>query len=71
MELLNKYKKSQVPYIQKMHKLIPFDERYMERIEGNFNNFGGLNHYGSFEKYVDVLVIPYLEKSKIKIGDLR
>lgn len=70
MELLNKYTKSQVLYIQKMHKLIPLDERYMERLEGNFNNFGGLKYYGSFEEYVNILVIPYIKKGKIRIGDL-
>lgn len=71
MELLNKYKESQVSYVQKIHKLIPFDDRYMERLEVNFNYYNGLKYYDSFEEYVNVLVVPYLNKQRIKIGDLR
>ncbi|WP_343344869.1 hypothetical protein [Terrisporobacter petrolearius] len=71
MELLKGYKESQVPYVQKMYKLISVDELYLERLEGNFNNYGGLYCYDSFEEYVNNLVVPYLNKNKIRIGDLR
>lgn len=62
MELMNSYKKSQVPYVQKMHKLIPIDDRYWERLEGNSKNYGGLNYYDSYEEYIDNTVVPYLKK---------
>lgn len=71
MELLNCYRKTQVPYIQKMHMLIPMDELYLERLEGSFNMYGGLNYYKSFDKYLNDIVEPYFKKPKIRIGDLR
>lgn len=71
MELMNSYKKSQVPYIQKMHKLISPDNKYFERLDGNFNNYGGLKYYNSYEEYIKNTVVPYLKKQKIGIGDLK
>ena len=71
MELLNAYKESQVPYVKKMHMLIPIDDKYIERLEANFNNWGGLKYYNSFEEYINVLLVPYLLKQNIKIGDLK
>lgn len=71
MELLNAYKESQVPYVKKMHTLIPIDEMYIEKLEANFNNWGGLKYYNSFEEYINVLLVPYLLKQNIKIGDLK
>lgn len=71
MELLDIYNKSQVPYVQKMHRLIPIDKLYLERLEGNFNNYGGLKYYNSYEEYVKNIVIPYFKKQKNTIGDLK
>lgn len=71
MELLNCYRKTQVPYVQNMHKLILIDDIYQERLEKNFNRYGGLKYYKSFKEYLNVLVAPYLNKNKIRIGDLR
>lgn len=71
IELMNSYKKSQVTYVQKMHKLIQIDDLYLERLEGNFNNYGGLKYYKSYEDYINNTVVPYLRKQKIGIGDLR
>lgn len=71
MELLDIYNKSQVPYVQKMNRLIPIDELYLERLEGNFNNYGGLKYYSSYEEYVKNIVIPYFKKQKNTIGDLK
>lgn len=71
MELLDIYNKSQVPYVQKIHRLIPIDELYLERLEGNFNNYGGLKYYNSYEEYVKNIVIPYFKKQKNTIGDLK
>lgn len=71
MELLDIYNKSQVSYVQKMHRLIPIDELYLERLEGNFNNYGGLKYYNSYEEYVKNIVIPYFKKQKNTIGDLK
>lgn len=71
MELLNTYKKSQVPYIKEMHTLIPIDDMYIERLEANFKNWGGLKYYNSFEEYINILLVPYLKKNKIEIGDLK
>lgn len=68
MELMNSYKKSQVPYVQKMHKLIPIDNMYFERLEENFNNYGGLKYYNSYKYYINHTVVPYLKKQKIIIG---
>lgn len=64
MELLDIYNKSQVPYVQKMHRLISIDELYLERLEGNFNNYSGLKYYNSYEEYVKNIVIPYFKKQK-------
>lgn len=64
MELLDIYNKSQVPYVQKMHRLIPIDELYLERLEGNFNNYGGLKYYNSYEEYIKNTVVPYFKKQK-------
>ncbi|WP_270301836.1 hypothetical protein [Terrisporobacter petrolearius] len=71
MELLDIYNKSQVPCVQKMHKLIPIDNMYLERLEGNFNNYGGLKYYNSYEDYINNTVVPCLKKQKNRIGDLR
>lgn len=71
MYLLNSYKESQVPYIKKMNMLINIDDMYIERLDGNFNRYGGLNYYSSFEEYINVVVIPYLLKRNIRIGDLK
>lgn len=71
IKLMNSYKKSQIPYVQKMYKLIPFDNKYLQRLEGNFNNYSGLKYYGSFEEYVNILVIPHIKKQNIRIGDLK
>ncbi len=62
MELMDSYKKSQVPYIQKMHKLIPIDDIYLERLEGHLNNYNGLKYYNSYEDYINNTVVPYLRK---------
>ena len=70
MELLDIYNKSQVPYVQKMHRLIPIDELYLERLEGNFNNYGGLKYYNSYEEYIKNTVVPYFKKQNT-IGDLK
>lgn len=64
MELLDIYNKIQVPYVQKMHRLIPIDELYLERLEGNFNNYGGLKYYNSYEEYIKNTVVPYFKKQK-------
>ena len=71
MELLNTYKEHQVSYIKKMHMLIPIDDMYIEKLEKNFNNWGGLKYYNSFEEYRNVVVVPYLLKQNINIGDLK
>lgn len=71
MDLLKKNKESQVPYVQEMHELIDIDSLYMERIEGNFKNYGGLKYYKSFDVYLNDIVVPYLEEHNIEIGDLR
>lgn len=71
MELLNSYKENQVPYIKKMHMLINIDDVYIQRLERNFNNWGGLKYYNSFEEYLNVIVVPYLLKRNIRIGDLK
>ena len=71
MYLLNSYKESQVPYIEKMNMLINIDDMYIERLNRNFNRYGGLNYYSSFEEYINVVVVPYLLKRNIRIGDLK
>lgn len=71
MELLNKYKAEQVPYVKQMHKSIPIDELYLKRLEGNFNKYGGLKYYNLFEEYLNILLVPYLKKNKIRIGYLK
>ncbi|KPI48384.1 hypothetical protein ACWTV9_10280 [Clostridioides difficile] len=71
MDLMKKYKESQVPYIQEMHELIDIDNVYLERLEGNFKNYGGLKYYKSFDVYLNDIVVPYFKEQKIKIGDLR
>lgn len=71
IKLMNYYKNSEVSYVQKMHELIPFDNMYLQRLEGNFNNYNGLKYYTSFEEYVNILVIPHIKKQNTMIGDLK
>ena len=71
MELLDCYRKAQVPYVKNMHKLILIDDMYLERLKKNFNRYGGLKYYKSFKEYLNVLVVPYLNKNKIRIGDIK
>lgn len=62
IELLAIYNKSQVPYLQNMHELIPIDDMYFERLKGSFNNYGGLKYYDSYEDYISNTVAPYIKK---------
>lgn len=69
MELLNEYNNSQE--LQKVHRLIPINDMYLEQLEKNFNKYNGLEYYDSFEEYLNIIVVPYLKKQNIKIEELK
>lgn len=69
LEMLNELKKSQE--FDKMHMLIPIDDMYLDQLEKNFNKYRGLKYYESFERYLNIIVVPYLRKKNIDIGDLK
>lgn len=67
--MLDELRKSQE--LDKIHKSIPLDDNYLERLEEKFNKYDGLQYYESFERYLKVTVVPYLKKQNIDIGDLK
>ena len=69
LEMLNELRKSQE--FDKMHMSITIDDMYLDQLEKNFNKYNGLEYYESFERYLNIIVAPYLQKQNINIGDLK
>ena len=69
LEMLNELRRSQE--LDKMHISIPIDDMYLDQLEKNFNKYNGLKYYESFERYLNIIVVPYLRKKNIEIGDLK
>ena len=69
LEMLNELRRSQE--LDKMHISIPIDDMYLDQLEKNFIKYNGLKYYESFERYLNIIVVPYLQKKNIEIGDLK
>ena len=69
LEMLNELRRSQE--LDKMHISIPIDDMYLDQLEKNFNKYNGLKYYESFERYLNIIVVLYLQKKNIEIGDLK
>ena len=69
LEMLDELRRSQE--FDNMHRSILIDDMYLYQLEKEFNKYNGLKYYESFERYLNIIIVPYLQKKNIDIGDLK